>query len=272
MRERRQVPGGPDRTLRRHARVETGVDQPLEEAGELGAHSREALHEARELEHEREAHDGIVEQRPDAGAVREDDVALQERALRGRDARLREQAEAGVDAVGGRVAGGEPRGRRVRLGDGAQRGRIDGRRVTGAAIDAAQVGEVQRPGAELQGVGVRPSQYLARAHHGAARVKANPVTEFLERVHVPDDEVRGEARRERCRARRPRPSARAAWRVTPSSASSAVSPKSRVAMLSAEQQRGARGGAGVAVARHRDAPAPAARSAAIGGLCVSARQ
>ena len=50
---------------------------------------------------------GIIQQRADTGAVREDDVALQERALRGRDARLRQQAKAGVDPVGGRIAGGE---------------------------------------------------------------------------------------------------------------------------------------------------------------------
>ena len=84
--------------------------------------------------------------------MREDDVALQERALRRRDARLGQQAEAGVDAVGGRIRRGEPRGRRVRLGDGAQRARVDLDRDR-RRVDAAQLGEMQRAGAEFQGVG-----------------------------------------------------------------------------------------------------------------------
>ena len=91
MRERGQVPGCPDRTLRRHARVEPAVDQRLEEARELGGSCPSIPPgKARELEHEREAHDGVIEEWSDAGAVREDDVALQERALRGGDARVGE--------------------------------------------------------------------------------------------------------------------------------------------------------------------------------------
>ena len=113
------------------------------------AHPREALQQAGELQHQGEPHDGVIEQRPDAGAVREDDVALQERALRGRDARLREQAEAGVDAVGGRIRGRQAQRRGVRLAHRAQGPRVD-RHGHRTGVHAPQVAEPQRPRAELQ--------------------------------------------------------------------------------------------------------------------------
>ncbi len=143
VRERGEIARGAHRALRRHARHEAGVDQPLEEARQLDARPREALQQARELQHQGEAHHRIVEQRADAAAVREDDVPLQQRALRGRDARLREQPEAGVDAVGGGIGGGEAQGGRVRLTHRGERRRLDADRDR-SCVHPPQLGEAQR--------------------------------------------------------------------------------------------------------------------------------
>ncbi len=201
--------------------------------------AREALHQACELEHQRQAHDGIVQQRPDAGAVGEDDVALQERALRGRDARLRQQAEAGVDAVGGRLAGGEPAdaARALRrplaaLQDRWPRSR--GLRRRGAARPGAARGR------RASGCRGGPSLYLSGAHHGAARVETDPVTELLDGAGHSRPRSRRPCRRRGCRARCPSPSACAAWRVTPSERLLGGEPEQPRGHAHRQQQRGAR--------------------------------
>ena len=63
MGERGEIARGAHRALRRHARIEPPVDQLLEEARKRGADPGEALQQARELQHQREAHDRIIEQR-----------------------------------------------------------------------------------------------------------------------------------------------------------------------------------------------------------------
>jgi hypothetical protein len=68
------------------------------------ADARVAARERIDLERQDQPHDGIGQRIADARGVREQQIALQQLELIGRDARLREQAEAGVDAVGG-VAG-----------------------------------------------------------------------------------------------------------------------------------------------------------------------
>ena len=101
MRERRQVAGRADRSLRRNARHDAGIGERDERLDHRPAHARVAARERRRLERDDETHDGVVEQRPGAGAVRQHQRALQLRETRVVDARAREQAEAGVDAVDG---------------------------------------------------------------------------------------------------------------------------------------------------------------------------
>ena len=159
---------------------EAGVDEPLEEAGELGADARETLHQACELEHQREAHDGIIQQRPDAGAVREDDVALQEAALRRRDAGLREQSEAGVDPVGRglarRPAAWSPRVPRDRA-----HAKTDRWRPLPGLRKCAADRRVAARGSRASVCQSRPSQYFSCAHHGPPRVETNPVAQLIRR-------------------------------------------------------------------------------------------
>ncbi len=107
MRKRGEVAGGADGALRRNARMQSGIDQAFQKANQLAADSREPLQEAGELQHHDESDDAVVQQRTGAGAVRQQDVLLQLGALRSGDARLGEQAESRVDAVGGSIPGGE---------------------------------------------------------------------------------------------------------------------------------------------------------------------
>jgi hypothetical protein len=101
VRERGQVARRADRALRRDARIDARVQQRHHRVDDLGPHSGETAREARHLEQHDEAHHRIVERRADADAMREDQVLLQQLELVGRDVRLRELAEAGVDAVDG---------------------------------------------------------------------------------------------------------------------------------------------------------------------------
>src|SRR5437879_6025888 len=100
-RKRGEIAGGADRPLRRHAGRETGVDEPLEKAHQLDAHPGESLQQARELQHQRQAHDRLIERRADPGAVREDDVPLQERSLRRGDAGVGRQPKPATSPYAG---------------------------------------------------------------------------------------------------------------------------------------------------------------------------
>ena len=101
MRERREIAGRADRSLRRNARHDAGVGERDERLDHAPAHARVAARERRRLERDDEAHDGIVEQRPGARRMRQHERALQLREPRVVDARAGEQAESGVDAVDG---------------------------------------------------------------------------------------------------------------------------------------------------------------------------
>ncbi len=115
MRKRREVSRCADGALRWDAGVQPGVDQPLQELHQLRADSRKTLQEAREFQYEHQTHDAILEKGAGPCAMRQQDVPLQQRALRSRDASLGQQTEAGVDSVSGSVCRGEAAGRRVRI-------------------------------------------------------------------------------------------------------------------------------------------------------------
>ena len=101
--ERRQVTRGPDRAFLGDHRQHVGVEQPEQQVDDFHAHAREAVREARRLQQQHQPHDGCRERLSDPGAVRKHEVGLQLREVGVGDARLRELAEAGVDAVHGRV-------------------------------------------------------------------------------------------------------------------------------------------------------------------------
>ena len=147
VRERREVAGGADRALRGHDRMDACVDEREQPLDHDRAHARETAREARGLQHHDQPHGRVGERRADAGRVRAHEVELQRGELVVGDARLRQLAEAGVDAVE-RFAGGESRahgGKRRFDRSPPAFGERDG---VGAARDAPELRE--RDAARLQ--------------------------------------------------------------------------------------------------------------------------
>ena len=151
MRERREVAGCADRALRRDARNDARVRERDERVDHAPANPRVAARERRRLERDDEAHDGIVEQGPGAGGVREHERALQLREAGVVDARSREESEAGVDAVDG-SPGSDDAVDRLRRGIDRRPCRgIDGERHR-RRPEPAQVGEFEAARDQIHGV------------------------------------------------------------------------------------------------------------------------
>ena len=104
MRERREVARRADRAFLGNDRQHVGIEQREQGIDDVAAHTRHAMRKARGLQQQHQAHDRRCERLADAGAVRQHEVLLQLRQLVVGDARLRELAEAGVDAVDRLVA------------------------------------------------------------------------------------------------------------------------------------------------------------------------
>ena len=154
MGQRREVPGCADRALRRDQRQGIGLEQHQQPLDHLPPDPRMAAAEPDRLQGDDQAHDPGVERLAEAAAVRQDEVALQLLEPIGRDPRLGEQAEAGIDAVDGTAAGDDPPD-----GGGRRRDRLP------AAIaephrrpfpDRAQLRQRRRAGIEDQRIGHRP--------------------------------------------------------------------------------------------------------------------
>ena len=151
MRERREIAGRADRSLRRNARHDARVAERDERLDHAPAHARVAARERRGLERDDEAHDGVVEQRPGAGGMRQHERALQLREPRVVDARSREETESGVDAVD-RLARTRRRARpcrAARIDRGFRRG-IDGERHGLRPQAPRSSASVERAGAKLR--------------------------------------------------------------------------------------------------------------------------
>ena len=121
-------------------------DQGLDD---LATHARVAARQAGDLHHQREAHDVVAQQLAGADRMRQDQVALQLLQLGVGNALLREQAEAGVDAVG-RIAFCDDALDRLRRGvdHGPRVGRqLDAQR---RLPDAPQVRQLQPAGSDCQ--------------------------------------------------------------------------------------------------------------------------
>src|SRR4051794_40506132 len=125
MSQGRQVTRSADRALCRNARVEVVIDELLEESRQLLAHSRESAAQTCEFQHQYEPDYGVIQQRPDSGTVREDDIPLQERALLGRNARLRQEAKPRVDSIRRLIVRGESGRGGMRIADSSHRPRVD---------------------------------------------------------------------------------------------------------------------------------------------------
>ncbi|MCY1172819.1 hypothetical protein D9M73_129630 [compost metagenome] len=103
MRQRGEVAGSADRALQRDVRVDLGVDQGEQRVDHLAADAGEAARQAVDLEQHDQAHHGVVQRLADAGGVRQHQRTLQVFQVMAGDAGRRQQAETGVDAVGGAV-------------------------------------------------------------------------------------------------------------------------------------------------------------------------
>ncbi len=79
-------------------------EQRLQRLDHLATDARGAARQADDLERNDQANDLVGHQRADPGGMAQHEVLLQLRKLVGRDARVGEQPEAGVDAIGRRAA------------------------------------------------------------------------------------------------------------------------------------------------------------------------
>ena len=104
VRERREVAGGADRALRGHVRHQSRVVHGDQRVDDFFPHAGRTAREARGLEREHQAHHRRRQRIADTDAVRSDQVELKRGEIVLADARLRELAEAGIDAIDRRVA------------------------------------------------------------------------------------------------------------------------------------------------------------------------
>ena len=114
VRERREVAAGADAALRRDQRHGVGVEQPLQRLDHERPNARMAAAEPEQLQDDHQPRHVARQRIAEAGAVRQDQVGLQLGQAFGRDARVGEQAEAGVDAIDGLAAGDDALDRRRR--------------------------------------------------------------------------------------------------------------------------------------------------------------
>ena len=101
--QRRQVAGGTDRTFQRNVRVNLGIDQGDQGVDHHPANTGETTAQAVDLEHHDQAHQRIADRLANTGGVGQHQGALQVFQVFAGNAGRGQQAETGVDAVGGAV-------------------------------------------------------------------------------------------------------------------------------------------------------------------------
>ncbi len=106
MRERSQVPGCADASLRRHHRGDAAVEQIAQPLRHQRTNPREAHRQHVGADQDHGAHHLPVERRTDAHAMGTDHVALELFELVARDADVSQQAHAGIHRVDGVLSGG----------------------------------------------------------------------------------------------------------------------------------------------------------------------
>ncbi|MOA02322.1 hypothetical protein D3C78_1217690 [compost metagenome] len=149
MRQRREVARCAHRTLERNVRVDLGIDQRNEGVDHLAPDAGEATGQAVDLEqHDRTDH-GVTQRLAHTGGVGQDQGALELFQVRRSDTGGGQQAETGVDAVGGTALGENALDAGHAGGDGCIGGRVQGQ-ADGLVIGRAQLGQVQLAGNEVQ--------------------------------------------------------------------------------------------------------------------------
>ncbi|MCY1171963.1 hypothetical protein D9M73_120890 [compost metagenome] len=103
--QRRQVTGSADRTFQWNVRVHLGVDQGDQRVDHHAADAGETTAQAVDLEHHDQTHQLVADRLADTGGVGQHQRALQVFQVFAGDAGRGQQAETGVDAVGGAVLG-----------------------------------------------------------------------------------------------------------------------------------------------------------------------
>src|SRR3569833_1366645 len=236
MSQGRQVTRSADRALCWFARVVVVFVVLLEESCQLRAHSRVSAAQTCEFQHQYEPDYGVIQQRPDSGAVREDDIPLQKRALFGRNARLRQEAEPRVDSIRRLIVRGESGRGGMRIADSSHRPRVD-LDTNGAPIDPAQLGQSEWPSSQLQREVLRRHERTTFPARTTVRQGLKPIQKLRSSRELTFQATKSAAwPRTSVPHSLCNPRARAALRVTPASASSAVSPNRRVPILIASSK------------------------------------
>jgi hypothetical protein len=153
VRERREVARRTDRSLARNARRDARIEQRQQRIDQRRPHARVPARQAHGLGREDHAHHRRGQRLARAHAVREHEVALQLGQVVVADARARELAEAGVDAVDHLVVLDDVAHRRFGARHAIQHRRIE-RQLHAAGLDASQHREVHLAGREGQRVAV----------------------------------------------------------------------------------------------------------------------
>ncbi|MNN56306.1 hypothetical protein D3C81_1712280 [compost metagenome] len=147
MRQRRQVTRGSDRTLRRNARIDPRLIELVQRLDHFPAHPGKAARQRCHLQRQDQADGGIVQQRAGAGAVGQQQVALQGGELVAGNGSPRQQAEAGVDAIHRALAGDDLAHRLLAGFNHCTTGRVE-LDIGGLLVDRAELVEGQLAGGD----------------------------------------------------------------------------------------------------------------------------
>ncbi|MEY9787198.1 hypothetical protein ABIE77_001756 [Sinorhizobium fredii] len=165
MGERCKVAGGADRALLRDQRNDALFEHPFDQANEFETDAGSAAPERDELQRHDQADDVIGQRLADPAAMREDQIALQGSDIGAVDLDRSEFAEAGVDAVDGRIARNDLGDARCGLLDAGIEGAVEAGRLAGP-VDRFQVLERNRTGRQKNGHRAILSPLKTRSERG----------------------------------------------------------------------------------------------------------
>lgn len=149
----RKIAGGADRAFFRDQRNDAPIQHAFDQPHQLQPHAGGAAPERDQLQRHDQPHDILRQWRADAAAMRQDEIALQGGHIGAVDLDRGEFAEAGIDAVDRRIAGGDLGDTGSGLGDPGIEGGIEPCRHTGP-VDSFEI--LERDGAWVECDGHRP--------------------------------------------------------------------------------------------------------------------
>ena len=247
MGERREIAGGADGALFRDDRDDALFEHRLDQPHQFEPHAGSAAAERDQLQRHDQADDVLRQRLADAAAMREDEVALQGRDIGGVDLDGGQFAEAGIDAVDRRIAGGDLGDAGSGLGDAGVEGGIEPGRLAGP-VDGFEL--FQRDGARVESDGHRSSPF-ALEDAGMERVEADAVDELGRTFDIPDGEIGRLAGFQRAGLGK---QAERAGRLAGGAGDAFLDRQAeeRRRHVHGQQQRGQRRGAGIAIGGDRD--------------------